>query len=60
MIKDFPMEVLMCLSFGPIIFVPRDHLKGFVDLDEAMIIAIVEASGDAVKLVRRDRWPGSV
>jgi hypothetical protein len=48
-VKDFPMEVLMCLSFGPIIFVTRDHLNGFIDLDDAMIAAIVEASWDAVK-----------
>ncbi|WP_432823659.1 TetR/AcrR family transcriptional regulator [Trichloromonas sp.] len=48
-IKDFPMEVLMSLSFGPIIFVTRDHLNGFIELDDAMITAIVEASWDAVK-----------
>ncbi len=48
-IKDFPMEVLMSLSFGPIVFVTRDHLNGFINLDDAMIAAIVEASWDAVK-----------
>lgn len=48
-IKDFPMEVLMCLSFGPIIFVTRDHLNGFVNLDDRLIAAIVAASWDAVK-----------
>lgn len=48
-IKDFPMEVLMSLSFGPIIFVTRDHLNGFVNLDDTLIAAIVEASWDAVK-----------
>ncbi len=48
-IKDLPMEVLMSLSFGPIIFVTRDHLNGFVHLNDALVSAIVEASWDAVK-----------
>lgn len=48
-IKDFPMEVLMCLSFGPIVFITRDHLNGFVNLDQTLIAAIVQASWDAVK-----------
>lgn len=48
-IKDFPMDVLMSLSFGPLIFVARDHFNGFVNLDDALIAAIVEASWDAVK-----------
>lgn len=48
-IKDFPMDVLMSLSFGPIIFVTRDHLNGFVNLDEGLIAAVVAASWDAVK-----------
>lgn len=48
-IKDFPMDVLMSLSFGPIIFVTRDHLNGFVNLDDALIATIVEACWDAIK-----------
>lgn len=48
-IKDFPLDVLMSLSFGPLIFVTRDHLNGFVNLDDALIAAVVEASWDAIK-----------
>jgi len=48
-IKDFPLEVLLSLSIGPIIFVTRDHLNGFITLDDTMIAAIVEASWTAVK-----------
>lgn len=48
-IKDFPMEVLMSFCFGPIIFVTRDHLNGFVSLDDSLIAAVVAASWDAVK-----------
>ncbi|MHB1397849.1 MAG: TetR/AcrR family transcriptional regulator [Trichloromonadaceae bacterium] len=48
-IKEFPMEVLMSLSFGPLVLVTRDHLNGFVNLDDSLIAAIVAASWDAVK-----------
>lgn len=48
-IKDFPLDVLMSLSFGPIIFSARDHLNGFILLDDALIAAVVEASWEAIK-----------
>ncbi|PLX84054.1 MAG: TetR family transcriptional regulator [Desulfuromonas sp.] len=48
-IKDLPCEVLMSLSFGPILFLTRDHLNGFVDLNDEMIATSVEATWDAVK-----------
>ncbi len=48
-VKDLPFEVLMGLSFGPVLFLVRDHLQGFVNLDDRSIAAFVEASWDAIR-----------
>ncbi len=48
-IKDLPFEILMGLSFGPVLFLVRDHLNGFLDLNDEAIAAFVEASWEAVK-----------
>ncbi len=48
-IKDLPFEILMGLSFGPVLFLVRDHLNGFVDLNEETVATFVEASWEAVK-----------
>lgn len=48
-IKDLPLEFLMALSFGPVLFLVRDHLQGFVELDDRSIAALVEATWEAVK-----------
>jgi len=48
-IKDLSFEFLLGLSFGPVLFLVRDHLQGFVDLDDQSITAFVEASWDAIK-----------
>ena len=41
--------MLFSLAFGPLIFLMRDHILGFVTLDEALIKQITEACWDAIK-----------
>jgi len=46
--KDLPNEMLVSLSIGPMIAVLRDHLSGFLLLDDAMIPLVVASCWDAV------------
>lgn len=48
-LKDLPVIVLFSLAFGPMIFLMRDHILGFIILDEALIRKATEACWDAVK-----------
>jgi hypothetical protein len=48
-IKEFPKAVLFSLAFGPMISLLRDHIVGFVTLDDDLIRRISEASWDAIK-----------
>jgi AcrR family transcriptional regulator len=48
-IKDFPLVILFDLAFGPLLAVARDHILGFVQLDETMIERTIEACWDAVR-----------
>lgn len=48
-IKDLPLVILFALSFGPILSVARDHILGFVTMDDAMIARTVEACWDGIK-----------
>ena len=48
-LKDFPLVILFDLAFGPLLAVARDHILGFVNLDEAIIERTIEACWDAVK-----------
>lgn len=47
--KDFPLVILFALSFGPLLAVARDHILGFITLDDIQIARIVEACWDAVQ-----------
>jgi len=49
MIKDFPLVILFALSFGPLLSAARDHILGFVTLDDLMITRIIEACWDGIK-----------
>jgi AcrR family transcriptional regulator len=49
-IKDLPLVVLFALAFGPLITVARDHILGFVVLDETLIGKTVAACWDGLKL----------
>jgi AcrR family transcriptional regulator len=49
LLKDLPVIVLFSLSFGPMIILMRDHILGFITLDDPLIGRITEASWDAIK-----------
>ena len=48
-IKDLPLVVLFALAFGPLLAVARDHILGFVTLDDLLIARSIEACWDGVK-----------
>jgi AcrR family transcriptional regulator len=48
-IKGLPLVVLFALAFGPLITVARDHILGFVVLDEALIGQTIAACWDGLK-----------
>jgi AcrR family transcriptional regulator len=48
-LKDLPVVVLFSLAFGPMIILMRDHILGFIKLDDSLIRRITEACWDAIK-----------
>ena len=48
-IKDLPMPVLFDLAFGPIVSVARNHILGFIQLDDTLIHQIASACWDSLK-----------
>ena len=47
--KNLPLVILFDLAFGPITAMARDHILGFIVLDESLITCSVEACWDAIK-----------
>lgn len=47
--KDLPLVVLFGLAFGPLLALSRDHILGFIVLDESLISQAIEACWDSVK-----------
>jgi TetR/AcrR family transcriptional regulator, repressor of fatR-cypB operon len=48
-VKDLPILILFSLAFGPLLAVIRDHILGFIDLNDALIEQTTEACWDGVK-----------
>jgi AcrR family transcriptional regulator len=48
-LKDLPLVILFDLSFGPLLAVARDHILGFIELDDALIEQITMGCWDGVK-----------
>lgn len=48
-VKDLPLVVLFALAFGPLLTVARDHILGFVELDDALLVQAVQACWDGIK-----------
>lgn len=48
-IKDLPIVILFDLAFGPNFTIARDHILGFIVLDETMIFQTIEACWDAIR-----------
>jgi AcrR family transcriptional regulator len=49
-VKDLPIVLLALVSYAPIPFLARDHVGGFITLDEDMIHSIAVACWDAIKI----------
>lgn len=48
-LKNFPLLILFDLFFGPVVSAARDHILGFIELDDGLIHLIIEACWDAVR-----------
>jgi hypothetical protein len=48
-IKNFPLVIVFDLAFGPILSVARDHILGFIVLEDTLIEHVIEACWDAIK-----------
>lgn len=48
-VKDLPMVILFALAFGPLFAVVRDHILGFIEIDDALIMQTVQACWDGIK-----------
>lgn len=49
LVRDLPISILFSLAFGPLIFICRDHILGFFQLDDSMIQQVVDGCWNAVK-----------
>ena len=47
--KDLPLVILFALAFGPILAVVRDHILGFISMDDALISLTIEACWDGIR-----------
>ena len=48
-LKDLPLTAIFALAFGPLLSLARDHILGFVVLDNVLIEEIVAACWDGIK-----------
>ena len=48
-IKELPLTVLAALAFGPLLSVARDHILGFIILDDELVDRTIEACWDGLK-----------
>jgi AcrR family transcriptional regulator len=48
-LKSLPISALSALAFGPLQTLMRDHILGFLRLDEATIEQVTQACWDAIK-----------
>ena len=47
--KDLPVPVIHSLAFGPVIFLVRDSLAGFIELDDNLLHQFAAGCWDAIK-----------
>lgn len=48
-IKDFPLPIIFDLAFGPIVSVARNHILGFIQLDQVLLEQVAAACWDGLK-----------
>ncbi len=49
-IKDLPVPMIHSLAFGPIIFLVRNLLSGFVEMNDDLLQKFAESCWDAIKI----------
>lgn len=49
-IKDLPVAMIHSLAFGPVIFLVRDILAGFVELNDDLLLQFGESGWDSIKI----------
>lgn len=47
-VKDFPLQVLIALAMGPIMFILKHSAQGFMELDEELINRLAESCWEAI------------
>ncbi len=47
--KNLPLVILFALAFGPLLAVARDHILGFISLDDTLIARTIEACWDGIR-----------
>jgi TetR/AcrR family transcriptional regulator, repressor of fatR-cypB operon len=47
--KDLNLVILFALAFGPLLAVARDHILGFITLDDSLIARTIEACWDGIR-----------
>lgn len=48
-LKNVPLPIFFALTFGPLLAAARDHILGFIVLDDLLIARTIEACWDAVR-----------
>jgi hypothetical protein len=48
-IKNLPRVILSDLAFGPLLTVAREHILGFISLNDSLITRTVEACWDGIR-----------
>src|SRR6266567_4529507 len=47
--KNLPLVILFALAFGPLLAVARDHILGFISLDDTLIARTIAACWDGIR-----------
>jgi len=50
LIKELPLPMLFALFFGPLVYISRDHILGFFNLDDTLLQQAIDSCWNAVKL----------
>lgn len=47
-LKDFPLQLLIALAMGPIMFILKHSAQGFIELDDELTTRLAESCWDAI------------
>ena len=48
-VKDFPLQMLIALAMGPIMFILKHSAQGFIELDDELTTRLGESCWDAIR-----------